>query len=436
MTPAAVPAPPPSGFQGLDWLVLGLYFVGLAATGYLFSRRGAKNTDDYFLGGRSMPTWAVAISVLATSLSAATFVGGPQQAFAGDLTYLSSNIGMLIAAIIVATLFVPAFYRHNVSTIYALLETRFGPGAQRAASAMFMLGRVFASGARIYIVALPAALILFGDAPGHTVPSEQLVLAIAALTVVGIAYTLVGGVSAVIWTDVVQTGVFLLAVGGAIALLLYRIPIGPTEIADTLAAANEGTTGAAGKLTLLRLDADPAVPYTLWTAIFAFTLMGIASYGADQDLAQRLLTCKSAAKGSWSIISAILLSIPVVMLFMLCGLLLWIFYRQPQVMGDAAPAYAIDDSRTVFLNFILREMPAGMSGLMMAGLFAAGLSSLNSALNAMGSTFINDFYKPLRPGRAPKHYVIAGRVSVAAWGVVLGGFACFCVFWQRAEGTT
>ena len=429
------------GFRSLDWAVLAVYFASLALTGYLFSRKGAKDTDDYFLGGRRMPTWAVAISILATSLSAATFVGGPQQAFAGDLTYLSSNIGMMIAAVIVATLFIPAFYREKVSTIYELLETRFGPNAKRAASLAFMLGRVFASGARIFIVAIPAALIIFGERVGadgvvQAVPAEQLVLAIAALTLVGIAYTLVGGISSVIWTDVIQTGVFLVAVGAAIALLLVRIPLSPGEIVETLGAANEGTTGAAGKLTLLRLDADPAVPYTLWTALIAFTLMGVASYGADQDLAQRMLTCKTAARGSWSVVSAILLSIPVVMLFMLCGLLLFVFYRRPELMGTAAPGYAIDDSRTVFLNFILREMPAGMSGLMMAGLFAAGLSSLNSALNAMGSTFINDFYKELRPGRTPRHYVFAGRVAVAGWGVILGGFACLCVYWQRAENST
>lgn len=448
--PASVSAPPfhttpdelaPGGFHALDWTILGLYFAGLAFTGYLFSRKGAKDTDDYFLGGRKMPTWAVAISILATSLSAATFVGGPQQAFAGDLTYLSSNIGMMLAAIIVATLFIPAFYRERVSTIYGLLETRFGPNAKRAASLAFMVGRVFASGARVFIVALPAALIIFGERIGTDgavlpTPPSQLVLAIIALTVVGIVYTLVGGISSVIWTDVIQTGVFLLAVGAAIALLLMRIPASPATIAETLANANEGATGAAGKLTLIRLDTDPAVPYTLWSALIAFTLMGVASYGADQDLAQRMLTCKSAKRGSWSVISAILLSIPVVMLFMLCGLLLFLFYRRPEIMGDAAPLYDIDDSRTVFLNFILREMPAGMSGLMMAGLFAAGLSSLNSALNAMGSTFINDFYKELRPNRSAKHYVLAGRLAVAGWGVVLGGFACFCVYWQRAEGST
>jgi len=431
----------PSGFQPLDWAVLGLYFAALACTGYLFSRKGAEDTDDYFLGGRKMPTWAVAVSILATSLSAATFVGGPQQAFASDLTYLSSNIGMMIAAVVVAVFFIPAFYRQKVSTIYELLETRFGPNAKRAASAAFMLGRVFASGARVFIVAIPATLIIFGETIGPdgavtNSPAWQLVLAIAALTLVGIVYTLVGGISSVIWTDVIQTGVFLAAVGAAIALLLVRIPLSPPEIAEALAASNEGATGAAGKLTLLRFDTDLAQPYTLWTAIIAFTLMGVASYGADQDLAQRMLTCKTAARGSWSVISAILLSIPVVMLFMLCGLLLFVFYRMPEQMGAAAPGYAIDDTRTVFLNFILREMPAGMSGLMMAGLFAAGLSSLNSALNAMGSTFINDFYKGLRPGKPAKHYVLAGRLAVVGWGVILGGFACLCVYWQRAEGST
>jgi len=432
-----------AGFTALDWSVLVLYFGLLAGTGWWFSRREQKSTDDYFLGGRRMPTWAVAVSVLATSLSAATFIGGPQQAYKGDLTYLATNIGMILAALVIAVFFIPAFFRAKVSTVYELLEGRFGTPSKRAASGMFMIGRVFASGARLFMVGLPAALILFGE-PGAIdgaippSPDWQIFVAIGLMTAVGIAYTLVGGISSVIWSDVIQTGVFLVAVTAAIILLLTRIPIGPGEIVDVLqdAPGTSDTAGNAGKMTLLNLSGDPTQPFTIWAVLIGFTLLGIASYGTDQDLVQRMLTCKNARSGSASVIYAQLIGVPVVVLFMTAGLLLFVFYQRPEIMGAGGPGAAPDDSRTVFLNFILREMPAGMTGLMMAGLFAAGLSSLNSAINAMASTFVSDFYKPLVPGASERHYVHVGRTAVVIWGLTLGSFACFCVVWQRASGTT
>ncbi len=428
-----------AGFAPLDWGVLALYLLVLVGSGIWFAQRAQRSTDDYFLGSRSMPAWAVSVSVLATSLSAATFVGGPQQAYVGDLTYAATSLGMMLAAVVIAVWFIPAFYRARVSTVYELLDARFGPGAMRAASAMFMTGRVFASGARLFIVALPAALIMFGEpAPGETIPAWQLVAAVGMMMTAGIVYTLAGGISSVIWSDVLQTAVFVAAVVAAIGLLLVKIPVGPAEIASTLAEARVGDDGenSAGKLTLLSFKTDLSASYSVWAILVGFTLLGIGSYGTDQDLVQRMLTCRSARAGSVSMISSQLIGVPVVLLFMFVGLLLYVFYQRPDVMGGAAPGSSPGDSRTVFLHFILREMPQGMSGLMMAGLFAAGLSSLNSAINAMASTFVGDFYSRWRPGRAPGHYVVVGRFAVVAWGLVLGAFAAFCVLWQRESGKT
>ncbi|MEZ6242941.1 MAG: sodium:solute symporter [Phycisphaerales bacterium] len=429
-----------AGFAPLDWAVLALYFGVLVVTGLWFARRAQRDTDDYFLAARSMPAWAVAVSILATSLSAATFIGGPQQAYVGDLTYLSSSLGMMLAAIVIAVWFIPAFYRARVSTVYELLDTRFGPTSKRAASAMFMLGRVFASGARLFIVALPASLILFGEPHGaDPIPAWQLLTAITLMTFVGIGYTLAGGISSVIWSDVLQTVVFLAAVVAAIGLLLVKIPVGVDEIARTLADAPgslAAEAGSSGKLTAISLSTDPRSPYTLWAILIGFTLLGVGAYGTDQDLVQRMLTCRSARAGSWSVIASQIIGLPVVILFMLVGLLLFVYYQRPEVMGAAAPTSAPDDSRTIFLNFILCEMPQGMTGLMMAGLFAAGLSSLNSAINAMASTFVSDFYKHWAPSRDPRHYVLVGRAAVIAWGLLLGAFAAFCVFWQRESGKT
>lgn len=417
-----------SAFTTLDWAVLCAYGALLIITGWIVSLRKRTSTGDYFLGGRNLPAWAVAVSVLATSLSAATFIGGPEQSYKGNLTYLSANIGAIIAVVVVAAFFIPAFYRSNVSTVYELLEARFGPTARTCSSLMYMAGRVLASGSRIYIAAIPASLILFNDTdPAH------LWLAIVLFMVAGVGYTFVGGVASVIWTDVIQTIVFVGAALIAGAILLNRIPIGMGELLGVL---REPARDTASKLTIIDLSTNPSTTYTLWTAILGFVLFNVAAYGTDHDLAQRTLTCKSALKGSRSVIGAILIGLPVTLLFMLIGLLLFVFYKRPDVMGAAGPHAAPDASREVFLSFIINELPAGLPGLMMAGLFAAGLSTVNSSLNAMASAFTNDVYKRLVPGEDEKHYLLVGRLAVTGWGAVLAMFAGLCMLWHAESEQT
>ncbi len=415
-----------SEFGPLDWAVLIGYFALVAITGWLFSRREPEGAKEYFLAGRQMPMWAVAISVLATSTSAATFIGAPEQTFNGDFSYLSTNLGGILAVCVVAFFFIPAFYRNNCTTVYDVVGIRYGQGARLATSWAFMIGRVFASGSRLFMAAIPLSMIVFRDTePRH------LILAIGVLTIVGVLYTLVGGIRSIIWTDVIQTVVFVGAAAAACAVLLNRIPASSSQIVEALRSTPVGT---GNKLTLLNFSTDPKVAFTVWTAIVGFTLQGLAAYGTDHDLAQRMLTCKSAVKGGQSVITAIVIGLPVTSLFMLIGALLWVFYRRPDLMGVASPDYEISSGRDVFLNFILREMPAGMSGLMMAGLFAAGLGSFNSALNAMAAAFVSDVYQKARPERTDKHYLLVGRWAVVAWGVILGLFATLCVQWQKASG--
>ncbi len=418
-----------ASFSTLDWAVLVGYFALLAVTGWLFSRREPSGAREYFLAGRQMPMWAVAISVLATATSAATFIGGPQEAYAGNLTYLSTNIGMFIAAAVVAVFFIPAFYRANVTTVYDLLEVRFGVGAKQAASWAFLLGRVFASGSRLYIAALPLSLILFRE----TEP-WQLLVAIWVLSVIAILYTLVGGIRSIIWTDVIQTCVFVGAAVAALVMLRDRIPLSLGEIVAVLGETPAPKGGS--KLRVIETSLDPSNPFSIWAVVAGFSLLGIASYGTDHDLAQRMLTCKTAAKGSQSIVVAILINLPVLAVFMSIGLLLHIFYQRPELMGEIGPGVTPSDSREVFLTYILDHTPSGMPGLMMAGLFAAGLGSTLSAINAMSAAFVNDCYKHIVPERTDRHYLSAGRWAVAGWGVVLGGFACVCVYWQQGSGQT
>lgn len=420
------------GMEALDWTVLAGYVALLVASGIWFARRKTADTDDYFLGGRSMPAWAVAISIVATSMSAASFIGVPEAGYKGNLTYLATNIGMVLAAIVVAFVFIPAFYRSRVQTIYELLGTRFGPPAATAASVAFLLGRMMASGARIYIGAIPASIVIFG--PDRGLDPGNLVIAITILAAVGICYTLIGGVASVIWTDVVQMIVLIGACVIAIFVIASHIN---APFAEVLSALRTGASDGSSKLRLL----DPAIgatgldlasQFTLPACIIGFTLMGIGSYGVDHDLVQRMLTCRDAKQGARSVIGGILLGVPSVFLFLVVGLLLWVFYQRPDLTDiKVAPP---TDTRQVFLTFILEQMPAGVAGLMMAGLFAAGLSSLNSAINAMSASFVNDVYKRFKPAADERHYLRVGRIGVAAWGLVLGAFACFCVFWQQEGG--
>lgn len=425
----------PAAFSWLDWGVLGAYFASLAAIAWATSR-GKESASEFFLGGRRMPVWAVAASLIATATSAATFIGGPEEAYAGNLTYISTNIGVVIAVVVVALVFIPAFYRNNVTTVYDLLERRFGPAAKTAASVAFMVGRVFASGARVYVAALPAAMILFGGVS----TDGPLIGAIAVLTVVGILTAMGGGIRTVIWTDVAQVGVFLIAAGAALAVLLHRIP---APVGEIVAALRETPVAGGSKLTVLQpgfdlakpgLGFDSSQPYTLLTAIFGFSLLNLAAYGTDHDLTQRMLTCKNAIRGGSSAFVALLINIPMLAVFMSIGLLLYIFYQRADLMGTAAPATAPAGTKDVFLHFILHEMPSGVKGLMMAGLFAVGVGSLNSALAAMSATYVNDIYRPLKPGRRDEEYARVGRWAVVVWGIVLGLFACWCVYWH-SEGT-
>lgn len=427
----------------MDWLVIGLYFALLAGSGAFFAWRARvramRSANEYFTGGHAMPVWAVAISILATAQSAATFTGVPELAYTGNLGYLSTNIGGLIAAVILAVYFIPAFYKQNVTTPYQLLEKRFGPGAKLAASWSYMIGRVFASGARVYIGAIPVSIALWGDdKPGH------MAIAIAGFMAFGTVYTLAGGIASVIWTDVIQVCVYLGAAVLVIGMLAAKVTAPWPEVYQALST---GGPGGASKLTLFPTGFtsqgfDWGQFINIFTIPTRFVLITLASHGADQDLVQRMLSCKSAAKGSWSVISGLLVGTPAVAIFLALGLLLWVYYQRPELMGGVAKAHAEmapGEGRDVVLRFIMNELAAtgtGAAGLMVAGVMAAGPAGINSGLNSMASTFVTDVYRPRVQGRSEAHYVRVSRLAIVVWGVVLGGFALLCIPWFAGSGQT
>ena len=378
-------------FTRWDWGVLLGYFALMVFIGWWVSRR-KSDAEGYFLAGRAMPSWAVALSLVATTLSVATFVGVPQETFTGDLTYLSLNLGGFLAVFIVAILFVPKLYGAGTVTIYGYIDQRFGGTAKVALSVMFMLGRLISSGARLFIAAIPVCLLIYGDAS----PSAwHLIIVILLIGAIGTAYTVSGGIRAVMWTDTMQVVLVMGAALLSIGLLLGKIPLSIGQIIDVLATPGTGIDGHS-KLRLLDPTLNTTSKYTLWTAIIGNTFLMTAAYGCDHDLAQRMLTAKSPLRGSLSLLAAQALGMVVVGLFLVLGLLLYIFYQRPDIMGPAAPTDVARASHQIYPQFLLTHIPTGLAGLAMAGMFAAAQGSLDSAINAMASSAVADIYWPLR----------------------------------------
>ncbi len=422
-----------TGLTVLDWGVFASYFLILAGTGWYFSRTKVTNTKDYFLGGNEMPVWLVAISVLATAQSAATFLGGPDQGYRADLSYLATNIGAVIAAIFVSMYLIPKFFQYKVSTVYELLEVRFGEKAKKQAGSMYLLGRVFSSGARLYMASIAVSMILFSD-----IQAGHVVLAIVILTTVGLLYSFVGGIRTVIYSDAIQCAVY---VSAAIAVIYYLLTTIPAGMGEIIQALEHPIDGGQSKFTLFNFDLDftSTGVFTVWASFSGFVLMNIAAFGMDQDMTQRVLTCKSAKESSKAMLLSMVLVIPVVLLFLTIGLLLYIVYQRPDLMGiemagEITQSFS-GEKITIFMYYVLNEMPSGLRGLVTVGIIAAALSTLNSGLNSMSSVIIQDIYRPWMVNKGvdkpERFYVNAGRVGMLVAAIALGGMAVLSYFWQR-----
>jgi len=415
-----------------DWTVVAAYFVVVTWVGVRMGRpRGSKSTvgtgrggvNAYFLGGRSIPVWTAMVSIVASSLSAASFVGVPDTAFFGDISYLVLSLGGFISVFVVALLFVPKLYAAGTVTIYGFLAHRYGEPARLAVSLAFIFGRMLASGSRLFLAAIPLSLLIWG---AQTPSTLQMVLAILLIGVIVTFYTVMGGVKAVVWLDVIQLAIVVGAALLTVGILLYRIPLGLGGIFDLLRTTPVGTDGG-NKLTVVRYSTDPALPYTLWTALLGQTVLGVAALGVDHDLAQRFLVTKSAAKGALSVILSQLLSVAVISLFLVIGLLLFVFYNRPDVMGVVYPLP--DGGKGIYPWFLLNELPPVLSGLCIIGFFAVAQGSMDSAVNALAASVVADVIHPLRRRFG---YVVdessdwESKWVVAGVGAVMCGFAVFC----------
>lgn len=380
-----------SGLSSLDAIVLVAYLAGITAWGAWLGR-GQKGGADYFLGGRSLPWGAVLLSVVATETSTLTFLSIPGVAYAGSLVFLQLTLGYVAGRIVVALVLLPAYYRGEISTAYALLEARFGIATRRLASAIFMLTRLLADSVRLFATAIPLALIT-----GWPYPAS--ILVIAVLTVI---YTYCGGIRAVVWVDSIQMGLYLLGAAIAVAVIQSQVPGGWTEVLESARSA--------GKLQVLDLSWSLAAPYTFLAGLVGGAVFTMASHGTDQIIVQRLLTCRDLRDSQRALIGSGFAVVGQFLLFLLVGIGLWSFYA----------GQVFDSTDEIFARFIIDELPTGVTGLLIACVFAAAMSSLSSSVNALASSTAYDYWAPLVGASDDEQRILkAGRVFTLGWGALL-----------------
>ncbi|MFQ5689371.1 MAG: sodium:solute symporter [Gemmatimonadota bacterium] len=382
----------------LDLSVILLYLAGVTAWGAWLGK-GQKGGSDYFLGNRELPWGAVLLSVVATETSTLTFLSVPGISYFGTVAFLQLAFGYLIGRIVVASVLLPAYYRGRLTTAYELMEIRFGAPVRRFTSGIFMLTRLLADSVRLFATAIPLALIT----------GWSFRVSIAVIGAATLIYTYSGGIRAVVWVDVWQMGLYLLGGLAAAALLQAYVPGGWGSILSSAASQ--------GKLGLLDPGLDLSRPYTLWAGLIGGACLSMASHGTDQLIVQRLLTCRDLRSSRKALVGSGLAVIGQFTLFLALGLGLWAFYGGRE--------FARPDE--VFARFIVAELPPGLRGLVIAGVFAAAMSSLSSSLNSLASASTYDFWEPARGGAADDRAVLrAGRAFTLVWaGLLVGGAILF-----------
>ncbi|MES2921302.1 MAG: sodium:solute symporter [Verrucomicrobiota bacterium] len=393
-----------------DLIIIGIYFAIIIGIGWHFSRRN-NNVSDFALGGRSIPWWAVLASILASEISAGTFFGTPGEGFRlRNYTYAQLMVGYLLARVVVSAVFIPAFYKHNVVSIYEFLEIRFGPRTRSVASVIFLVTRSLASGSRLWVPTLLMVVIWNQLNPERPLGTwEQFWVtggALVLITILTAAYTAIGGIKAVIWTDVLQIAVLFGALGFSVWYLLGHIPGGWDGAKSHLTGPHD--------LKLWEWQGDvPATPkfveqygatwgaiksvleseFTVWAALFGSLFVTLATHGTDQDMVQRMLTAKNKRQSAVATILSGLADIPVTYAVLTIGILLSVYYGH--VVNDPllpVTAKGTPDNTRIFPYFVVDVMPGGLRGLVVAGVLATTMGSLGTAMNSLATSYSRDFH--------------------------------------------
>jgi len=394
--------------RSIDYVIIVAYLIGVAIFGMVKGGK-QKSSKDYFQGSGSVQWWAVTFSIVAAETSTLTFISIPGLAYLTNLNFLQVTMGYLIGRIFIAFFFLPSYFKGDLTTAYQFLENRFGGKTRSFASIVFLFTRLAADGVRLFATAIPLKLML-----DISYPTAIIIIAIIALT-----YTYVGGVKGVIWVDVIQMGIYL---GGAILALGFLIfNFLPNGIDSIITAAT-----ADNKMEIFNLGFSGGIaeffaqPYTLLAGLLGGAFLSMASHGTDQLIVQRLLTTKSYKEGKKAIIGSGILVIIQFALFLFVGLGLYAFYGTYNLAE-----LGITKSDEIFPIFIIQQLPVGISGIIIAGLFAAALSTLAGSISALSSSSMLDLYKPFTGIDDDVKELKISRYFTIMWTVLLIGSAFF-----------
>lgn len=381
-----------------DVVIIIAYLIGITIFGLRF-RKSQRSLRDYFLAGRTIPWWAICLSIVAAETSTLTVIGTPGVAYGGNLGFLQLVFGYLLGRVIISLILLPQFFKGEMFTAYELIDRRFGPALHRLTAGVFLFTRAAAEGVRVWAISIVVRVAL----------GTNEIVSVALVMIMTMIYTFEGGMAAVIWTDVVQMVIYI---GGAVAgffSLTHLVPGGWPAIHSAAASA--------GKLQLFDFTLSLYDKYTFWAGLIGGMFLTTASHGTDQLMVQRLLAARNQGESRKALLISGLIILAQFTLFLLMGAGLWVFYR----MEPPAAPFASNDY--VFPSFIVDHMPSGISGLLIAAILAAAMSNLSAALNSLSSTTMIDFYLRRRPETSERKRLTLSRISTVLWCLVLFGLA-------------
>lgn len=393
-----------------DLAVIAAYLIFITWFGAQFKEKHAT-LKDYFLGGRGAPWWAISFSIVSAETSTLTVIGTPALSFAGNMGFLQLILGYLLGRIVISILFLPQYFRGEMFTAYELMQRRFGPHVRRFTAATFLVLRALAEGVRVFAISIVISIVL----------GTGEIASIAVIVALTLFYTFEGGMTAVIWTDVVQMFLYISGALLSFFVILHLIPGGWSHVA--------AVGSAAGKFQVFdfRVALSSAFfhrAYSFWAGLLGGCFLTTASHGTEQLLVQRLLSAKTERDSRWALFSSWLVVFFQFALFLLIGIALYVYSRDS---GRPAPAVP---ERT-YPEFIWNHLPIGIAGLVIAAILAAAMSNLSAALNALASTTIMDFVRQLRPHSSEEHYLKLARWATVVWGCILFGVGLVARHWGR-----
>lgn len=390
-------------FNAGDWLVILTYLGGIVLLGVWFGK-DQHNTRDYFLGSKNIPWWGIGLSIVAAETSALTIIGVPAMAYGGNLAFLQMIAGYVLARLILAVVLVPHYFKGEIYSPYQLFANSFGDPARRTAAGFFLLSETLAAGVRVFVACIPIQLMLGLD----------VLPAIILFVVLSLIYTYIGGVKAVIWTDVAQFGLFLL---GGIFTLCYIPAVSEGGLAGVWSAAAK-----AGKLEWLNTTFSLGAPFNIWMGLIGATVQVLSSHGAEQLIVQRVLACRNVADGRKALVLSAVMIFPLFLIFLLCGAMLWVFYQAHPFqipLPEPRPGSGIRQNDFIFPIFMLTEVPHLMRGFLIVAVLSAAMSSVSSALTSLASVSTMDFVRHRWGGRDEAYYLRFSKLSTVGWAAAL-----------------